>query len=323
MASSVTHAYFVLDVYDQLDIRTKKFLLDQKGMLKIAAQGMDPFMFYRILSPTKGGRIREFSLFFHEHFCYEYFETMINYIKYNGYAANPEVMAFLYGALSHYLLDSKIHPFVIYKTGFYDSKNPNTYRYNMLHEEMESMLDAYLISLREHVLPRKFRADLFCFEHVHFSSTLKEVLDFTFEQVFDVHSMSKFYIRSLKDMRQFFYLFRYDPHRLKKKFYRFVDFICPLSMRRKSPLSYDLKIHYDFFNLDHKPWYHPTSKKMKYKTSILDIYTSSLAECIDTIQKIQDFIYEDKGSLKKILKDVSYITGRNPNKEYELKHFEF
>jgi len=323
MASTVTHAYFILDVYDRLDIQTKRLLLDEKAMLKVAAQGMDPFFFYRIMSFGRGKRIREFGTFFHDNLCFEYFETLISYIKYNGYAANPQVMAFLYGALSHYILDSNIHPYVIYKTGVFDPHNPDTFRYNMLHEEVESMLDAYFIALREHQLPGKFRADTFCLEKIEFSPVLKEVIDFTFKEVFDVHHMTKFYTRALQDMRHFFYIFRYDPYHFKKTFYRIVDFLSPPHFRRKTPLSYDLKIQYKYFNQEHKVWYHPTSKKIRKKTSLLDIYTSSLSECVQTIHKIQDFIYEDQGDLKTILKDVSYSTGRDTKRHYELKFFEF
>ncbi len=323
MASTVTHAYFILDVYERLDIRTKKLLMNQKGLLKIAAQGMDPFFFYRILYFKKGERIREFGTYFHEHLCFEYFETLIHYIKYNGYASNPEVMAFLYGALSHYILDSTIHPYIIYKTGDFDKNDPKTYRYNMLHGEVESMLDNYLVALKEHIPPKNFRADLFCFENVSFSPTLKEVIDFTFKEVFDVHNMTKFYTRSIHDMKQFYRIFRYDPTGIKREFYKIVDRLSPPYFRRKTPLSYHLKIQYSYFNLEHKVWYHPTTKTIRKKTSLLELYTIALTECVETIQKIQDFIYEDQGNLKKILKDVSYTTGRNTKKEYPFQYFEF
>lgn len=323
MASTVTHAYFILDVYDRLDIDTKKFLIDQKGLLKVAAQGMDPFFFYRILYPRRGKRIREFGNFFHENFTRDYFETLINYIKYNGYACKSEVIAFLYGTISHYILDSNIHPFVIYKTGVFNPKDKNTYPYNMLHEEMESMLDAYFISLREHILPRKFKAYKFCFEEFCFSDTLTEIIDFTFTQVFDTRNMTKFYKRAISDMRFFYLIFRYDPHGFKKRFYHIVDFVSPCSFRRKTPLSYDLKIKYSFFNREHKTWYNPTSKKIKNKTSVLEIYTSSLKECVDTIEKVNRYIYEDEGDLKTILKNVSYTTNRDVDKHYEMKYFEF
>ena len=49
-------------------------------------------------------------------------------------------MAYLYGMLSHYVLDSTVHPFIIYKTGNFNKKNKETYKYNHLHNEMESYI---------------------------------------------------------------------------------------------------------------------------------------------------------------------------------------
>ena len=85
MASSITHSYFILDVYEKLDIETKKFLMDYKNTLKFASQGMDPLFFYKVWYPKKGSRIREFGDYFHDNDTFLYFETLINYIKYNGY----------------------------------------------------------------------------------------------------------------------------------------------------------------------------------------------------------------------------------------------
>ena len=41
MASSITHAYFVLDVYEKLGIKSKELLIGHKELLKTAAQNMD------------------------------------------------------------------------------------------------------------------------------------------------------------------------------------------------------------------------------------------------------------------------------------------
>ena len=45
MASSITHAYFVMDVYDRLSIRSKELLVEHKELLKTAAQNMDVLFF--------------------------------------------------------------------------------------------------------------------------------------------------------------------------------------------------------------------------------------------------------------------------------------
>ncbi len=323
MASSVTHAYFILDVYEKLDIETKRFLVDEKDTMRVASQGMDPLFFYKIWYPKKGARIREFGEFFHDHHTFLYFERMIHYIKYNGYAHNAEVMAFLYGALSHYILDANIHPFVIYQTGVFQKEDEKTYRYNMKHGELESILDCYLISLRERKKPWKFSSATFCIPKTSFESTLNEVIDFTFKETFDINHMTKFYTRALADMRIFYQVFRQDKFGCKKRFYQIVDKISPPDFRRKTPLSYHYKLDTSLFNLAHKTWYHPTSRKIKAKTSLLDIYTSSLSECVALIKNLQKYIYNDEGNLEEILKNVSYLTGRDTEEHYPLKYFSF
>lgn len=322
MASTATHTFFILDVYDKLDTKTKKLLIDDKNMLKIASQGMDPFFFYKIMTPWKGKRMREFGEYFHDNYTYEFFETLINYIKYNGYARSSQVMAFLYGMLSHYILDSNIHPYVIYKTGIFNKKDKESYKYNMKHEEFESMLDNYLISLRYNIKPWKFKVHSFCFENIEFSSILKEVIDFSYNQTFGIRNMSKFYKKAIKEMNKFFIIFRYDKYGVKKYFYKTVDKLSPKSFRRKMPLSYNMKLDYSLFNLEHNKWYNPTSKKIKDNSSVIDIYTKSVFECVKLINDINLYIYDDVGKLEDILKNVSYITRRSWDKHYELKFFE-
>ena len=312
MASTITHAYFIMDVYEKLNTNIKEFLIDQKELLKTSAQSMDTLFFYNITKFNKGKRIRDFGDYFHDHDTYLFFETLINYIKYNGYGQKPDVMAYLYGMLSHYVLDSNLHPFIVYKTG--DK--------NMLHPEVESYFDNYLIKLKEQAVPWKFKCHNFCFNTKKLSPTLKEVINFTYKETFDINNMSKFYLKAIKDMKSFYKIFRYDPTGIKYKFYNLVDFICPKSFRRKSPLSYHLKMNESYYNLDHKTWYNPTTKKIKSNKSILDIYVTSLHECVNLINNINEYIYNDKGNLKDILKNVSYLTGRETEKHYELKYFE-
>ena len=66
MASTITHAYFIMDVYDKLDTRLKSFLIDKKELLKTSAQCMDVLFFYNITKFNKGKRIRDFGEYFHD-----------------------------------------------------------------------------------------------------------------------------------------------------------------------------------------------------------------------------------------------------------------
>ena len=156
MPATVTHAYFANDLYDILPIGLKKLLMDEKKRLRMFSQSTDSFIFYNLLK-KKDKHIRDFQGYFHTNKSRDFFINLVNYIKYNNYYQNSEVMAFLYGFIAHYCLDSKLHPYIIYKTGIVDESNPNTYKYRNKHEYMENFLDNYMIKQKEFITPYSFK----------------------------------------------------------------------------------------------------------------------------------------------------------------------
>ena len=156
MPATTTHAYFANDLYDILPIGLKKLLMDEKKRLRMFAQSTDSFIFYNLLK-KKDKHIRNFQEYFHKNKSQEFFINLVNYIKYNNYYQNSEIMAFLYGFITHYSLDTKLHPYIIYKTGIVDEDDPSTYKYRNKHEYMENFLDNYMIKQREHKNPYNFK----------------------------------------------------------------------------------------------------------------------------------------------------------------------
>ena len=326
MAGTITHAYFALDLYDRLSIRSKELLMDEKESLKMFAQNTDILYFYNITNFKKGKKIRNFGHRSQKIKVYEFFSTLINYIKYNHHQYNPQVISYLYGMLSHYVLDSTVHPFIIYKTGEFDKKDKSTYKYNHLHGEIESYLDNYMLRLREGINPHKFKCYDFCFNVGEFNKELIEVMDFTYKEVFGINDFHKYYFKASRQMKFFYRVFRYDPTGLKKVFYSIVDFICPKYLLRKVPLSYHInrKDKKQFLNLEHKRWYNPTDKRTKSCESYLELYTKALYKTTKMIQEINQFLYYDKKiNLKKVVGNLSYATGKDCEKIREIKYFEF
>ena len=326
MPSIFMHAQFVLDVYDKLDIDTKYFLLDQKINLKTFAQSVDPLFLYDITKFKKESRIRDFGYHFHKNNTQEFFINLINYIKYNDLGNNPEIIAFLYGFLSHYILDSTMHPYIYYKTGYFDKNNSNTYKYKSKHHLMEVYLDKYFIRLRKQINPTKYKfyEDL---NQIDFSKKLKEVIDITFKETFNVNNMSKFYHKSILNMKKLYKKLRYDPHGIKLFFYKLAN----KALEKKSSLDFRYVSYYyteknleHYLNLDKKRWNYPTHKSKKYNHSIIDLYLQALHKCKKTILEINEYIYNNKDiDLKKLIENVSHNTGIDCNKPQELKYFEF
>ncbi len=326
MAGTITHAYFALDLYDKLSIRSKELLIDYKEDLKMFAQNTDILFFYNITNLKKGKMVRNFGYRSQKIKTYEFFSTLINYIKYNQHQYNPQVIAYLYGMLSHYVLDSTMHPYIIYKTGNFKKEDKSTYKYNHLHNEMESYFDNYLLTIREGINPHKFKCHQFCFNVDSFNKELIEVMDFTYKEVFGINDFHKYYLTASKQMKFFYHVFRYDPIGIKKVCYQMIDFISPKSLLRKVPLSYHINKDDKkwFLNLEHKKWYNPTDKRTKSNESIIDLYIKSLGKATKMIQEINQFLYYDKKiNLKKVIGNLSYETGKDCDKERELKYFEF
>lgn len=326
MAGTITHAYFALDLYDKLSIRSKELLVDRKEDLKMFAQNTDILFFYNITNFKKGKNVREFGYKSQKIKTYEFFSTLINYIKYNNHQYNPQVMAYLYGMLSHYVLDSTMHPFIIYKTGQFNKDDKATYKYNHLHNEMESYFDNYLLTIRNGINPHKFKCYNYCFNVKEFDRDLIEVMDFTYKEVFGIQDFHKYYLTASKQMKFFYRVFRYDSTGIKKGFYSLVDLVSPKSLLRKVPLSYHInnKDKKWFLNLEHKRWYNPTDKRTKSNESILELYTRALDHTSKMIQDINKYLYYDKKiNLKKVIGNLSYENGKDCDKVRELKYFEF
>ncbi len=319
MPATVTHAYFAMDLYNFLPIGLKKLLMDEKAHLRMFAQSMDALYFYRIFSLRKGKRQRQFAHYFHEHDSQAFFINLINYIKYNQYYKNAEVMAYLYGMIAHYILDSTIHPYILYQTGFYDSKKKETWPFRNLHDEAETCIDLYMITKREKQNPYSFRFDQYCFDQTHFSAPLEEVIDASFHETFEVSKMHLFYERALKEMQFFLRWIRYDRFGVKYLFYSFLEGITFKKTFHFHVLSYHLpkqKIS-SYLNLEKEIWTHPARKQEKHTESFDELYEKALEKAKKTIFSVNDYLQDKKEvDLKKIFPNSSYISGKNCEKEY-------
>lgn len=322
MAGTLTHAYFVLDLYDRLSIRSKELLMYEKENFKLFSLSTDILYYYS----KKDKKMKEFSIYVKNNKVYEYFETLINYIKYNNHQYNSQVIAYLYAMLSHYILDSTINPYIIYKTGKYDKNNPDTYKYNMLHEEVELYLDSYLTTIKTGYKPYEFKCYDFCFNHSKIDNKLIEVMDFTYNEVFGIKDFHNYYFKAVEDIRNYYKKYRYDPIGIKKKYYKYYDKTHDKKVLRKVPLSYYVKKYkkHEIFNLDHDTWYNPVDNRIKSNYSILDLYMDALYKCSNIIKKINDYLYYDKKiNLKRIIGNLSYETGIDCKKNKELKYLKF
>lgn len=323
MPATVVHAYFAQDLNDILPKEIKNKL--DVDRLKTFGQSTDSLMFYNLFSILPGKKIRDFQKYFHTNKTQDFFVNLINYIKENDYTEDIDVNSFLVGTICHYVLDSTVHPYIYYKTGYFNKNDKSTYKYNNVHTFMETFLDNDMIKRRESINPYKFNISKFSFDTSKFSNELNDTIKYTFKETFDVDNMDKIYYKSLKQMRNSIFIFRQDRYGIKKFFYKLADTFTSKRVFRFEAISYHYPLNdrHNFLNENHKLWRNPCDYSLTSEESFLDLYLRALKLAKVMICASFDYINGKDIELEKVFINKSYITGLDCELDKELKYFEF
>lgn len=323
MPATAVHAYFAQDLNDILPKEIKNKL--DVNRLKTFGQSTDSLMFYNLFSILPGKKIRDFQKYFHTNKTQDFFVNLINYIKENDYTEDIDVNSFLVGTICHYVLDSTVHPYIYYKTGYFNKNDKSTYKYNNVHTFMETFLDNDMIKRRESINPYKFNISKFSFDTSKFSNELKDTIKYTFKETFDVDNMDKIYYKSLKQMKNSIFIFRQDRYGIKKFFYKLADTFTSKRVFRFEAISYHYPLNdrHNFLNENHKLWRNPCDYSLTSEESFLDLYLRALKLAKVMICASFDYINRKDIELEKVFINKSYITGLDCELDKELKYFEF
>ncbi len=322
MPATITHAFFAEDVYDVLPINIRNHFSFNR--YKMFAQGVDSLMFYNLFSIFPGKEIRKYQKYFHTHNSREFFMQLLHYMKDNQ-IDDTDTYSFLAGFICHFALDSIVHPYVYYKTGLMKKEYPSTYRYNNVHEFMETFIDNDMVKRKKEVNPYTFNLSSYCFNIYPFSDSLKGAIQYSFYNTFKWNDMDAVYYKSLKQMKTALWLFRKDTFGIKKFFYKLIDAFTPRSFFRFEAVSYHYPLEdtNNFLNLNHTLWRNPTTYDMTSTESFVDLYLKAIKLAKVLICASFDFLNGKEIDLESVFPNTSYVTGLDCDIKKELKYFEF
>jgi len=328
MPSSVTHGYFCEDVYNTCNENVKNKLKNNMNFFKVFGQGPDPYFFYDFHLSRKSKNVHKINRAMQHSKVNKHFIKLINYINEKNYYSNDQVMAYLYGQICHFVLDSTTHPYIIYSTGRYDEKNPKTYKYNGLHEEMEYYIDCYLIFQREKIPPRSYKVYKELFDIGKFNNELSTTIDEVVNDVYGFDDASDIYFKSIMDMKKFYYIFNYDRFGVKKIAYSIMDLICGNKCVKKKELSFFVnpksKLYY--LNNDKNNWNHPCDINEQHNFSFTELYAKAIKKATFIIQEVDKMLRIksiDNKFLEKLFCNLHYGTGKDCDLDLEYKYFKF
>lgn len=305
MPSTITHEYHYRDMYNLTKKEFKKIYdYDIYQQYSVFAQGHDALFFSNFWEIHKFMKKREMAIYLQDHkfqeFCSEFAELIIK----RGLNDNKEIKLLLYGYIAHHILDSYIHPYIIYETEAVLGK----------HELVESYIDKYFIEERENKDANTYPIHKMIPKLPHIDKSIINTIDDVFYNVYGYENFGKNYIDALKQVRTFLYLFRYDRLKIKDLGYRLIDKLDLISLKF-SFLSYghvyeDLE---DIFNVEKNIWYNPciADKGSLSNDSLFELYEMATKEAADIISNLEIAINDNsnKLQLKGIIPNVSAIHG--------------
>lgn len=309
MPSSITHSFFSMDVYQKLNPNIKKLLQPYQEYLKTFGEGPDVLYFYRYGRSGKAKKIRELATTAHRYDTRSFYINLITYIKTKHLEKNGEVLAFLYGYMTHYVLDSTMHPFV---NSFGASIKDKNLRKES-HTEVERFFDGYMIEERLGMKTKDYKVFEDCFNIKTMSKELINTINNAYEKTYKIKNIGSIYLDSVKEIKLYFWLFRYDPYGIKKSFYRILDRITPKNFLKTKHFSYFIMIdkNHLYLNKNRTTWCHPKDKTLCFKSSFHDLYQEALKKAVWMIEEVALVLYnkKDMDSLNHIFLNISYSTG--------------
>lgn len=316
-----THNYFAKDVFNKSNKKITNQFINDLDIYELFAQGFDLFQFYDFFRIKKENLIE----YCHTHNTDTYFLNYIKNMKQANEINNSEFLAALYGHLTHFILDSNCHPYIVYKTGFWNPQIKETLKYNNLHSKMEMQIDAYLYEQKNQQPFKNFKIHKYLITQKKLSKNLINHLNSTYEQTFNIKNGGKKYNKGKRNMYYSYKFLIEDKTGLKTLLYKLIDIFTPHKTKYQNFSAHITKIDKSILNENHNLWYHPWLDNQKYNTSFFDIYEKALNEAIILFEKTNQFIHDEisEKEYRKFLKDKSYLTGLSWKKNLEIKHLEF
>ena len=224
-------------------------------MVYLGAQGPDPFFFYghapfHSRKDTKA--INTFGSFLHNHALPLTLGKLLN--AFHAQPNEEAVAAYILGALTHYALDSTVHPYVFYRSGF-DEKGQLTGRYGYDHARLEVAMDVALI--QEKALDKKqYQPSV----TLSFKQEELEKVSRLYARAYPDSLTERVFFNACQDMKAS-YQFLYDAGPLRKILVRIISGKYGLAHALIHPRSISPQWQKTVLNSTRVPWQFPETGK--------------------------------------------------------------
>ena len=223
MPSITTHHMFSKEILKHLKKDELNRFNEKLDLYYTFAQSHD-YLFYYTFGKNKK-EINRFGHHAHWNKTQDYLINIIKYIQETQQENNPELLAYLYGSITHYVLDTTCHPFIFYKTGIYRKNEPETRKYFGGHNRIEKDLDAYYYKKYTGKDYNHCNVTKEIIGKPIFSDNLITSISKVYKDTYNKDNIGYYYQKGVNNARVIYNLVINDRFGIKKSFYKFLDLI--------------------------------------------------------------------------------------------------
>lgn len=254
MPNIITHTIFSEEVLKTIKNKSyKQQIKKYKQLYRIGTNGPDFLFFHDVfpLNKKQDMTISTIGTRFHRTKINAFYKQAIAaYHEQSDLELKAAVATYIIGHYLHWQLDSVMHPYVVYRTGFKKAFS------KMHHHRLESMVDTILLKRKRNTSIRNYKTYTLC-DHDAFSvECIASVYTACIKKCFELE-VSKADIQKALDDWQKAQRYLYDPWGVKHALLRFIE-LC----KKQPGLSANVvrakeDYRYDVMNDKHQTWYHP------------------------------------------------------------------
>lgn len=174
--------------------------------------------------------------------------------------------AYAAGFLGHYILDTQMHPYVYYMSGYKNTSCEDTYG---THIALETDIDNCLLMRYTGYLPSAFHAGKTIAFGRYTRSVIACVLAYAFKQTFPELHMTKRRLSCAILSMQTVIPLLHNPHGWKRTAAELIERLLFHQLKLSAIIPYDnLKYSDDPLNLTHRPWHNPWKTEEQFCFSV-------------------------------------------------------
>lgn len=225
-----------------------------------------------------------------------FFLNMIKYIKTNKLISQSEVMALLYGHISHYFLDVYIHPLIYYQEKKLQTKKTIISPHTLI----EGYISAYLttkILKKDYMDIKPNYLGTINFKNKNLINTLRE----TYYKTYQDPNIIPSYIIIFKSIKTLDYLIKNNPLIKKETLIKLTNFS---KFLKANDLTKEKIV-----NSNQELWQNQWNN-CQQKDTLIKLYQKAVQNTLETINIVNTYLYDDASlsTLTKTFTNLSYDT---------------